>query len=97
VNILVDGNNYLGRVVLSKAGRDKDKFFIVLDILDDKYVYISDGFLRGVDRPKKKKVKHLTFTNVLSKEIRNLLMSSEKVSDEMIRSFLQSYDNNKEV
>jgi hypothetical protein len=24
-------------------------------------------------------------------------MSSEKVSDEMIRSFLQSYDNNKEV
>ena len=94
---MLDGNNYLGRVVLSKAGRDKDKFFIVLGILDDEYIYISDGFLRGVDKPKKKKMKHLVFTNVVSEEIRSLLMSGEKVSNAVIRNFLQSYDNNKEV
>jgi len=94
---LLDTNNYLGRVVFSKAGRDKDKFFIILSVLDDKYVYITDGLLRNVDKPKKKKIKHLAFTNVIAEEIRNLLMSSEKVSNAMIRKFLQSYDNDKEV
>jgi len=94
---LLDTNNYLGRVVFSKAGRDKDKFFIILSVLDDKYVYISDGLLRNIDKPKKKKVKHLVFTNVIAEEIRNLLMSSEKVSNAMIRKILQSYDNDKEV
>ena len=94
---MLDTNNYFGRLVFSKAGRDKDKFFIILSVLDDKYVYISDGLLRTVDKPKKKKVKHLAFTNVIAEEIRNLLMSSEKVSNAMIRKILQSYDNDKEV
>lgn len=93
----MDTNNYLGRVVLSKAGRDKDKVFVILSVLDDKYVYITDGSLRNVDKPKKKKIKHLAFTNVVADEIKNLLMSSEKVSDAMIRKILQSYDNSKEV
>jgi Ribosomal protein L14E/L6E/L27E len=97
VNILLDTNNYFGRVVSSKAGRDKDKFFIILGVLDDEYVYISDGLLRSVDKPKKKKVKHLALTNVIAEEIRNLLMSSEKVSNAVIRKILQSYDNDKEV
>jgi ribosomal protein L14E/L6E/L27E len=97
VNILLDSNNYLGRLIFSKAGRDKNKFFIILSILDDKYIYISDGFIRNVDKPKKKKIRHLALTNVVSEEIRNLLMSGEKISDAMIRNFLQSYDNNKEV
>lgn len=94
---MLDTNNYLGRVVSSKAGRDKDKFFIILSVLDDKYVYISDGLLRNVDKPKKKKIKHLALTNVVADEIKNLLMSSEKVSNAVIRKFLQSYDKYKEV
>ncbi|WP_139264211.1 KOW domain-containing RNA-binding protein [Clostridium magnum] len=95
--MLLDTNDYFGRVVFSKAGRDKDKFFIILDVVDSNYVYISDGLLRSVEKPKKKKVKHLAFTHVIAEEIRNLLMASEKVSNAVIRKFLQSYDNDKEV
>lgn len=95
--MLLDSNSYLGKVVYSKAGRDKDKFFIILDVLNGDYVNVSDGILRTVDKPKKKKIKHLGFTSVTAEEIKNLLLSDEKVTDAMIRKILQSYDNNKEV
>jgi len=94
---LLDSNDHLAKVVYSKAGRDKDKFFIIISVLDEKYVYISDGSLRSISKPKKKKIKHLAFTNILDEEIRNLLISGEKINNAMIIKKLQSYDNNKEV
>lgn len=48
-----------GTIVLSKAGRDSGRLFIVVGRLDEKYVLIADGRLRRVDAPKKKKLKHL--------------------------------------
>ena len=49
----------LGQIVKSKAGRDKDKIFTVIDIIDEHYVLIVDGKYRKLDNPKKKKIKHL--------------------------------------
>ncbi|MDR1570454.1 MAG: KOW domain-containing RNA-binding protein [Oscillospiraceae bacterium] len=48
-----------GRVVVSKAGRDAGKFFVILSVLDDGYVRIADGRLRKIATPKKKKTMHL--------------------------------------
>ncbi|WP_123054708.1 KOW domain-containing RNA-binding protein [Clostridium sp. JN-1] len=95
--MLLQSNSCLGKVVYSKAGRDSDKFFIVVDIIDDNYVYICDGKLRTIERPKKKKIKHLGFTSLIAEDIKDLLVSEKKISNAMIREFLQSYDNNKEV
>lgn len=44
----------VGQVVKSKAGRDKGKLFIVLNV-EDPYAYIADGSLRKVEKPKKRK------------------------------------------
>lgn len=52
-----------GAVVKSKAGRDKFRHFVVIEVIDEEYVTIADGDLRKVDAPKKKKIKHLSFTN----------------------------------
>lgn len=93
----MEDNGQLGRVVYSKAGRDKDKFFIIIGVLDEQYVYIADGNLRSVEKPKKKKIRHLVFTNTTADEVKNLLISGEKVSNLMIRKILQSHDMNKEV
>lgn len=49
----------VGQFVKSRAGRDKDKVFIVLSIIDEHFVYLVDGDLRKLENPKKKKVKHL--------------------------------------
>lgn len=90
-------NNCLGKIAYSKAGRDQGKVFVVVSILDDEYVYVCDGSLRPVEKPKKKKIKHLEFTNIIAEEIGNLSISDEKVTNAIIKGILQSYDNNKEV
>ena len=56
-----------GCVVLSTAGRDKGRYFIVLDT-EENYALIVDGKLRRADAPKRKKIKHLMFAGRISSE-----------------------------
>ena len=79
----------VGQIVKSKAGRDRDRIFIVLQIIDDQYVLIADGDLRKVDKPKKKKVKHLMKYNVISEEIKRKIEQNEKVTNLHIRKELE--------
>lgn len=51
-----------GDFVISKSGRDKGRIFMVVNIIDEAYVYIADGSLRKLENPKKKKIKHLEFS-----------------------------------
>lgn len=90
-------NELLGTVVYSKAGRDIDKTFIILDVVDKEYVYICDGALRKIEKPKKKKIKHLVFTEKVASDIKQSLISKTKVSNSEIKKFLQSLGTNKEV
>lgn len=80
----------IGRVVVSKAGRDVGELFVVIGILDDKYVYISDGNLRSVEKPKKKKNKHLEYTNVIAEQIRDTIISDKELTNSMVKKFLIS-------
>ena len=52
-----------GQVVRSKKGRDEGKVYIIMEIIDDDLLLLVDGKLRKLDRPKKKKVKHLYIYN----------------------------------
>ncbi|HWR62740.1 MAG TPA: KOW domain-containing RNA-binding protein [Clostridia bacterium] len=81
-----------GQVVIATAGRDKDHKFVVLCIIDDRYVYISDGDTRKLEKPKKKKIKHLRRLNCVIPEIRDKLGSEEKLSNSKIRKLLKSID-----
>ncbi|HYE81831.1 MAG TPA: RNA-binding protein [Clostridia bacterium] len=82
----------IGQVVISAAGRDKDRKFVVLCIIDDQYVYISDGGIRKLEKPKKKKVKHLKKLNHVAEAIKDKLVSLEKLSNSEIRKLLKSID-----
>ena len=44
-----------GDLVLSEKGRDKDRYYVVMEVWSD-YCFIADGDLRKTDRPKKKKM-----------------------------------------
>ena len=48
----------VGDVVKATAGRDKDKFFLVIEVSDG-FAFIVDGKTRKVGKPKRKNVKHL--------------------------------------
>ncbi|NLK72043.1 MAG: hypothetical protein GX285_03365 [Clostridiales bacterium] len=83
------GELSLGQVVSSKAGRDKDRLFIVVDILDDQYVLIADGDLRKIEKPKKKKVKHLLIQNTIHAEIKEKLEKNQKIDNIYLRRELE--------
>ena len=55
----------VGQVVISKAGRDKEGFFVVLEVIDDRYLLLADGKRRTLDNPKRKKAMHLQITHSL--------------------------------
>lgn len=46
------------------AGKDKEQFYIVVDIADDR-IYVSDGKLRKLCNPKSKNPKHLAVTSTV--------------------------------
>jgi ribosomal protein L14E/L6E/L27E len=52
----------VGRIVRSTAGRDKGRLFLVIGVADEEHLLIADGDLRKLEKPKKKKLKHLTAT-----------------------------------
>ena len=52
----------------SKKGRDKNYFLVIVEE-EGNIAYVCDGKERPLERPKKKNVKHLAFTNtVLDKD-----------------------------
>lgn len=73
-----------GQLVKSKAGRDKGRLFIVVAIVDDQYVTIADGDLRRAEKPKRKKIRHLSKVNRVSEPVRQALLASE-LSDPLVR------------
>ena len=80
----------VGSIVTSRAGRDTGRPFLVIRELDQEYVLIADGGLRTMDRPKKKKRRHLKPTGRMDGQLRNKLMGGEQISDEEIRLSLSN-------
>ncbi len=79
-----------GQIVKSKAGRDQDLFFVIIQF-DEEYVYLVDGHLRRIDHPKKKKVKHIQPTNLVIEAIKNKIEKEEKLTNADIRKELIVY------
>lgn len=75
----------IGQMVKSRAGRDKDRYFLVLDIIDENFVLLVDGDLRKVDSPKMKKVKHIALVNRCCYDLRAELDQGRSITDEWIR------------
>lgn len=86
----------IGKVVISRAGRDQGRYYIIIKVIDEKYVYVADGKYRKLLNPKKKKLKHLIMTNLVSENIREKILKGEKITNLMLQNFLQSVDGYKE-
>ena len=80
-----------GNIVYSKAGRDKGNYFVVMSV-DGEYVNICDGKGRKVDKPKRKKIKHLKCGVGFSEFVANKLASNEKVTNTELRRELLVYN-----
>ena len=79
----------IGSIVQSKAGRDQDRLFLVVEEVDDDFVMIANGDLRKMDRLKKKRRKHLKPTGTVVSALRDRLSKGEKVEDHELRAWLR--------
>ncbi len=70
----------IGQVVFSKSGRDKGLPFVVTQVSGE-YVFLVDGRLRKLNKPKKKKEKHVQRTYDIIEHIRLKLVSSDECTD----------------
>lgn len=82
-----------GQFVLSIAGRDKNRIFMVVDTIDESYVLIADGMLRSINKPKKKKQKHLKLISEIEMfDVSNPV--SDKGLAKLIKAASKSYREN---
>lgn len=81
----------VGQVVMSRAGRDKGRIFLVHDIIDAEYVSIIDGILRKLDNPKRKKIKHLIVYNTILPELKEKIENDIKINDAYIRKLIEAF------
>ncbi|SDB31823.1 hypothetical protein [Eubacterium oxidoreducens] len=80
------------RLARSKAGHDTGKVYYICKE-DDNYYYLTDGYLKKIEHPKKKKKKHLQLITQIPQKVVDIL--SEDVQDEnaQIRKALKAYQD----
>ena len=74
----------IGRVVLSKAGRDSGDAFVVLALAAPDRVLVADGRKHRADHPKSKNALHLAAKPQIVQEVAQRLAQGERVCDEML-------------
>ena len=81
----------VGKFAKSKAGHDKDQIYVILKE-DAEYVYLVDGKIKTMDKPKKKKKKHIQIIlkedeNVSSKIKENKMLINEEIKVAIKKAF----------
>ena len=80
----------IGSVVRSRAGRDAGRLFLVIGILDEEFVLLSDGDLRKAEKPKKKRRKHLSATGRKILQAEGIAQKGVNFDNAQIRSWLSN-------
>ena len=74
----------IGKFATSKAGHDKTKLYVIMNE-DLEYVYLVDGDLKPLDKPKKKRKKHIQIINRVDETIQNKLETKQIIYNEDIK------------
>ncbi len=78
-----------GMFAISLAGHDKGQIYVIIR-QDDEYVYLADGNCRPVEKPKKKKKKHIQLIKTgLDEALKTKLTGAQTVYNEEIKHALK--------
>ncbi len=80
----------IGEFAKSKAGHDKGEIFIIVGA-EGEYVFLADGKARTVEKPKKKKIKHIQTINCTDDEILKKIDSNIKIINEDVKRAIKCY------
>ncbi len=83
----------VGTFAKSKAGHDKNKIYIVIEETQDE-VYLVDGIIRTMDKPKKKRKKHIQIINKrVSNELEQKIREKKLIQNEEMKRQIKLYNN----
>jgi len=82
----------VGQVVYSKGGHDKGGTFIIIS-LEGEYVYLADGKRRTLEKPKRKKVKHVQPTKFVHHALQQKLEEKSYILNADIVKVLKEYSD----
>ena len=85
----MQNNDLIGKVVLSRAGRDINHLYVVVRQIDKDYVLIANGDTKSIHMPKKKKIKHLSILEDIDDELLSSIKACNKSTDLNIKRFLK--------
>ena len=77
-------------IIVSTAGRDQGKLFYVIGT-EGVYILIANGKDRKLERPKRKKLKHVRFVTRTESRVAAKLRSGEKVLNSELRRDLAAF------
>lgn len=81
----------IGMMARSLAGHDRGKIYLVLSE-DAGYVYLADGKIRTVDRPKKKKKIHIQIDHWILPEIEELKSTGRQIQNSDVIRAIKEYE-----
>jgi ribosomal protein L14E/L6E/L27E len=85
----LENNDLIGKMVLSNAGRDFNHLYVLIGQIDSQYVLLSNGSTKTIEKPKKKKLKHLSIIEAVDEDLRNAIINKEKSTDLKVKRFLK--------
>lgn len=78
-------NIEIGTFAKSKAGHDCNQIYVIINC-DDEYVYLSDGRIKALDKPKKKKHKHIQVINYIDPVIMEKMQQNNLFNEDIKRA-----------
>lgn len=81
----------IGQIVEIMRGRDQQKYAVIIEILDERFVLIADGDKRKFDSPKRKNILHLKLYDEISREVADSIRESGRVTNGKIRYALSKF------
>ena len=77
-------------IVISLAGRDKDKLFFVMET-EENFVLLADGKGRKLENPKRKKLKHVRRVSRTETRVAAKILNGDKVLNSELRRDLATF------
>lgn len=87
----------IGKIAVSMAGHDKESVYVIV-LEDSEYVYLCDGSLKLLKKPKKKSKKHVAVNKTFDiGEVGKKLQRNEKVYDHEIKRSIKLYKSHVKI
>lgn len=78
------------KLAVSRSGHDKGRTFVVVEE-NEEYVWLADGVLRLLEKPKKKNKKHIQIINHLPEAVEHILNGNVPIGNLEIKRAIKLY------